>query len=408
VVVLNDGRMGFGTWGAARQVGGIAGLANDAIASFRQNLDPLIDHGQVNPTGRNLWGFTLPGKGAQTERSALCVTTSGHLLYAWGDDVSGTALAKALKMGGCDYGMHLDMNPYHTGFLFTAIDDLAGKKYRSQILTPGMSIPPDRYIQYAPKDFFYVMVRDPAPPAIDGSTPWAPDGGTQPPPHWMPGVWSAHLSAAQGGVDLLDVESGRATWRVRAGVVESPAATPVRELAGEETKRVLFAAGLGVAPDKSPRGLATDGRLAVPVYGGADWGAIVVGDQGHMTIARAADVQAVDGHGDMIELPIVLWDGEARQLPRGPIVPRTAIGATPTGRVVLARGAFSSAAPLAEALARAGCTRVLALDRGARATAFLDRAGTENPPRGRYDESVLYAVATPLAPRAFRFDPAVR
>jgi hypothetical protein len=405
VVVLNDGRVGFGTWGRERKVGGIVGVDDDAIESYRQNLDPLVDHGQVNPTGRNLWGFTLPGKGAQTERSALCVTSSGHLLYAWGDDVSGTALAKALKMGGCDYGMHLDMNPYHTGFLFTAIDDLAGKKYRSQLLTPGMSIPTDRYIQYAPKDFFYVMVRDPAPRGIEGSAPWTPDGGTQPPPHWMPGLWKTRIDGPQGGVEMIDVEAGRATWRVRAGAVESPAATPVRELAGEETKRVLFAAGMGVAPEKSPRGLATDGRLAVPVYGGADWGAIVANAEGHMTLARAADVQGVEPHSDMIELPIVLWNGELRPAQRGPIAPRAAIGTTPTGRVVLARGTFASTSPLAEALARAGCTRALALDRGAHATAFFDRAGTESPPRGRYDESVLYAVATPLAPRAFRFDP---
>jgi len=46
------------------------------------------------------------------------------------------------------------MNPYHTGFLFTAIDDLGAKKYKSQLLTSAMSIPGDRYIQYAPKDFF--------------------------------------------------------------------------------------------------------------------------------------------------------------------------------------------------------------------------------------------------------------
>ncbi|HEV3191157.1 MAG TPA: hypothetical protein VGY54_11700, partial [Polyangiaceae bacterium] len=94
VIVLDDGRVGFGTWGAERKVGGIIGVADDDVISFRQNLDPLIDRQQINPMGRNLWGFTLPGKGAQTERSGLCVTTSGHLVYAWGDDVSGTTLAQ--------------------------------------------------------------------------------------------------------------------------------------------------------------------------------------------------------------------------------------------------------------------------------------------------------------------------
>ena len=69
VVVLDDGRVGFGTWGADK-VAGIAGVADDAIVSFRQNLEALIDHGQVNPTGRNLWGFTLPGKGRRPSARA--------------------------------------------------------------------------------------------------------------------------------------------------------------------------------------------------------------------------------------------------------------------------------------------------------------------------------------------------
>jgi hypothetical protein len=406
VVVLEDGRVGLGTWGAERKVGGIVGVSDGALASFRQNLDPLVDRGEVNPTGRNLWGFTLPGKGVQTERSGLCVTMGGHLLYAWGDDVSATTLARAMKMGGCNYGMHLDMNPYHTGFLFTEIDDLPGKKFRSQLLTTAMSIPTDRYIQYAPKDFFYVMVHDPTPPALDqASSSWAPDGGIQPPPHWMPGLWSAHVSGAQGGVDLVDIEVSRATWRVRAGATESPAATPLRELTGEDAKRVLLAVGLGVAPDKRPRGLATDGRLAVPTYGGEESGALLVSAQGQLSLVRASDVQGVDPHGDMVELPLLIWEGNLAATPNGTLLARAALGVTPGGRVILARGVLTGARPLAEALLRAGCTRAVLLDRGTRATAFLDRAGTERLPRGKYEESVLYAVAAPLPPRAFRFEP---
>jgi hypothetical protein len=111
----------------------------------------------------------------------------------------------------------------------------------------------------------------------------------------------------------------------------------------------------------------------------------------------------------MLELPIVLWDGKPEATMTGPATappaPRAAIGMAPGGRVLIARGTVASAAPLVEVLVRAGCTRALALDRGARATGFFDRAGTASPPRGRYEESVLYAVATPLRPRAFRFDP---
>lgn len=407
VVVLDDGRVGFGTWGSDRRVGGIVGVEDDAIVSFRQNLEALIDRGQVNPTGRNLWGFTLPGKGAQTERSGLCVTTSGHLLYAWGDDISATKLAEAMKMGGCDTGMHLDMNPYHTGFLFTAIDDLSSKKYRSQLLTAGMSIPTDRYIQYAPKDFFYVLVHDPTPPAIDGAAPWTPDGGSQPPPHWLPGVWTTHAQRPEGEVQLLDVEAGRAAWTVRAGTQESPAASPLRELAGDDARHVILAAGAGIAPEKHPRGIATDGRLAVPVHGGDGWGAIAIGSDGKLAIFRGDDVPPLDpAHGQLLEVPLLLWDGKALPQQAGDERLRSAIGVTQEGRVLVARGTFASAAPLAEVLSRAGCTRAVSLDRGTLATALLDRAGTSSPPHARYEESVLYALARPLPPRGFRFEPA--
>jgi hypothetical protein len=382
----------------------VLGVADQDVVSFRQNLDPLIDHGRINPTGRNLWGFTLPGKGAQTERSGTCVTTSGHLLYAWGDDVSATALAKAMEMGGCDYAMHLDMNPYHTGFLFTAIDDLAGKKYKSQLLTPLMSIPVDRYIQYAPKDFFYLMVHDPAPPSVDAGTPWAPDGGLQPPPHWMPGLWNGRVSLPQGPVELLDIEPGRATWRIRAGTKDAPAAAPLRELTGEEAGHVLFALGLGVSAEKRALGLATSGRLAVTIREGDDLGVLYIGEDGQLSILRADEAPALGPRDDLAELPIVLWDGHPASSPSGTPAPRAALGVGPSGRVVVARGTVSNAGPLAEALSRAGCTRGLLLDRGLEATALFDRAGTSTAPRARYDQSVLYAVGMPLRPRGFRFE----
>ena len=404
VVVLRDGRVGFGNWGPERRIGGIDGVDDEAIVSYRQNLDPLIDGGRLNPTGRNVWGYTLPGKGVQTERSALCVTNGGHIVYAWGDDVSATTLAKSMKMAGCDYGMHLDMNPYHTGFLFTAIDDLAGKKYKSQLLTPAMSIPLDRYIQYAPKDFFYVMVHDWEPPQVQSRDPlrWIPSAGTQPPPRWMPGIWSVRMEGS-AAVELVDVEAGRTTWRLRAGTEDAPAAAPLRELLGDQGSRALLAAGMGVALDKRPRGIATDGRLAVPVRGGSDSGALLIGDDGQMTFVRAQDARRIGPHTDMVELPIVLWDGIRSATPSGAVVPRTVIGVTPDGRILFARGTVSSMAPLADALVNAGCTRALALDRGAHATAFFDRAGTDSPPRVRYDETVVYAIASALTPRAFHF-----
>ena len=53
-----------------------------------------------------------------TQRSALCVTAAGHLYYAFAPEIDGPTLGKALRQAGCSYGVHLDMNPGHTGFEF--------------------------------------------------------------------------------------------------------------------------------------------------------------------------------------------------------------------------------------------------------------------------------------------------
>jgi hypothetical protein len=121
-------------------------------------------------------------------------------------------------------------------------------------------------------------------------------------------------------------------------------------------------------------------------------------------MARATEAPALDPHGDLLELPILLWAGKPEAFGSGSVEMRSAIGATPSGRVLLARGRFANPAPLADVLSRAGCTRALLLDRGSHATAFLDRAGSADPPRGRYEESVIYAIATPLRPRGFHFE----
>jgi hypothetical protein len=401
VATLSDGRVGLGSWGANKTVSGIQGVSDDAIESFRQNLDALVDHGQVNPSGRSLWGYSAPGKGIQTERSGLCVTTSGHLIYAWGDDVSATTLAKAMKTAGCDYGMHLDMNPFHTGFMFARIDDIRSKRYQTELLTTQMEIPKDRYVEWSPKDFFYLMLHDPTPPELVGSMGWKADGGSQPAPAWLPGIWTNRLSVAKVEVDVLDVERGRAAWRIRGGTKDAPAANALRDLTGDDATRALMAIGLGASDEKRPLGLATDGKLAVPMRGGADWAALVVRPDGTLSIQRAFDGATLTPATDVAELPLVLYDG-AKISSELAGSARAALGTTSDGRVLLARSGGD--APLAEVLAKAGCTRVVLLDRGAGVPSFVHRSGLGAAPLARYDETVLYAIATPMKPRAFRFD----
>jgi hypothetical protein len=339
----------------------------------------------------------------QTERSGICVTQAGHLAYAWGDDVSATTLAKAMKMAGCTYGMHLDMNPHHTGFIFANVTDLKGRQYKTELLTPKMEISPDKYIEYAAKDFFYVLVHDPTPSA--GSFAWRPDAGTQPAPTWMPGLWSARA----GDVDLLEVEPSRARYRIRAGTKEPDAktgTTPSYDLAEGDAKRVVFALSLGVSGEKKPHGLATDGRVILPFGEEKHRAALVAEPEGSLVIVPAREVGAPAPGADAVELPLLLHDGEVFPQPSGSPVARAALGTTPEGRVVIARGVFANGEPLADALRRAGCTRAVSLDRGGgHAHAGLFRAGTNSPPRARYEQTTLYAMGVPMKPRAFRFEP---
>ena len=274
VVVLDDGRVGFGTWGATARSGGIVGVDDDEIVSFRQNLDPLIDHGQVNPTGRNLWGFTLPGQGrADRALGPLRHRRAGTSLYAWGDDVSATTLAKAMKMGGCDYGMHLDMNPYHTGFLFTAIDDLAAQEV--QVAAPHAGdVDPHRSLHPVRAEGLLLRARA-RPHAARGRRRGA--------------VGGRRRIAASAALDAgrLDRARRRRRGRGRAPRRRGRArrvARPRRERRNRPAARRSASsrattAGASSSPSaraSRPRsaraGIATDGRLAVPVHGGDELG----------------------------------------------------------------------------------------------------------------------------------------
>jgi hypothetical protein len=404
VAVLEGGRVAFGTWGNHTEVGGLLGIADDEIVSYRQNLDPLVDGADVNPKKRGLWGYTLPGTGVQTERSGLCVTPAGHMIYAWGEDTSATALGKAMRAAGCVYGMHLDMNPHHTGFVFTTIRDLKTRDLRGELLAPQMEISTERYIDYAAKDFFYMMVRDPAPKL--GDLAWSPDDGTQPAPRWLPGVYRAE---AAGGVTLVAAAADRLRFRVRAGTAEPDPHTggkPLHELDETDARRVLFSVPMGVATDKRLRGLATGGKQLVPPSG--EGTATLVASASGLALLAAGAAPTLGTDVDFVELPLLVDGGAVLPQARlaGPVAARSALGIGPHGEIVVARATAASDAPLAEALVAAGCARAVRLDRGAHGSGALLRAGTAHPPVSPSDETTLYALAAPMRPRAFRFQAA--
>lgn len=397
VVVTDDHRVGLGSWPQTTEI-------PTDLESFRQNLDPLVEDGVANPTGRYIWGWQIAGTSVMTERTALCVTASGHLYYGWSNEIDGPTLGKALRQAGCSYGIHLDMNPRHCGFVFTDIIDLKKKEYQLAKAHPDMGIAPDKFVNWSPKDFFYVMLRDPA-PSDPSQVRWQPAPGTQPPPAWWPGIFRGEMSLGSLGVELFSFEPGRVSWRLTAGSNEyaSANAGPKRlELTGDDKHQVVASVNLGNTTSSIAMGLAFDTKVAIPMAAGL--GTLVVEDGAIQLLGSGSEVEP-SATRHVAQLPLLAEAGEllpaARE--RGSMRKRGAICVTDRGRVAVAMARHDSSDPLASILLRVGCRRVAELDRGTQHPAFVHRAGTDTPPLGGYEATSLYALGAPMRPYAFRW-----
>lgn len=399
VVVTDTGEVGLGSWPDTEEI-------PENIASFRQNLDPLVEDGVANPTGRSLWGWQLEGESVMTHRSALCVTSAGHLYYAWGSEIDGATLGRALRQAGCSYGIHLDMNPAHTGFVFLDILDLRKQKATLRLADKGMQLVSDKYLRRAPKDFFYVMVRDASPPEHEGFA-WTPDAGAQPPPRWMTGIFGAKLAIGSVEVRLTRFVRGHVVFRARAGSKE-PGAWGVAgvklSLEEREANEVLAAIGLGHTTDATRYGVSF-GRAA-PVQLRSAYATLVANARGELRLVTGG-VPPLAADEDAVQLPLLAKRRalEPRARARGELRQRGALCLAADGATLVALGRHDSSDALADALVRAGCTDVVELERGSQHPAFVHRAGSATPPMASYETSVLYALGRPMLPRAFRWKP---
>ena len=105
-VVYRNGSSTVGQWG--RDVS----MTSDVV-SVRQNLDLLVDNGQVVPAAYNnsatQWGATLGGA-LYVWRSGLGVTANGALIYVGGPGLDIVDLANILVRAGAVRAMELDIN----------------------------------------------------------------------------------------------------------------------------------------------------------------------------------------------------------------------------------------------------------------------------------------------------------
>jgi len=399
VVVTDAAEVGLGSWPQTDEI-----PAN--ILSFRQNLDPLVEDGVANPTGRRLWGWQLDGTSVMTQRTALCVTAAGHLYYAWGEEIDGPTLGKALRQAGCSYAMHLDMNPAHSGFVYTDVVNPKKNEYHLKLADDGMTIPPEKFVRWSAKDFFYVTVRDATPHNTD--IPWTADDGTQPTPAWLPGVYASKVTMGSVDVDLLGFEPGHAELQFRAGTREPVASSAPglkTSLDDAAEHRVIAAIGLGHTTDSTRYGFAFGGNAIVPLRAG--YATLVLTPGESPRIEAPGVTPTLSENQEAVQLPLLVENGklEPRARERGDMRRRAALCITPTERLVIASATHDTSDTVAAALLRVGCTRVVELDRGSHHPAFVHRAGTATPPVASYETSVLYALGRPMLPRAFRWKP---
>jgi len=237
VAVFDDGHVGMGSWPGPqdRRAGydearAVADIPAGMVA-FRQNLTSLVEDGQFNPWNRWWWGAAPKQQSEQTltQRSALCVTREGFMIYAWGDSASPEALGAALVAARCARAMHLDMNSGHSGMEFynvlapqearaqadkktafrteAPMPELPGYLLRARkaVTSMGMALP--RYIHPDPRDYFYLTLK----PGLTGTALAGPLGNqfdSRDLPHagWPP-AFARHADAE---VRLLRIDPARA------------------------------------------------------------------------------------------------------------------------------------------------------------------------------------------------------
>lgn len=153
LVVHTDGTVDVGSWNREVRMG-------PTVASVRQNLVPLVDDGQVNPScatgGAREWGKTV-GQQAYIHRSGFGITGTGAEVYVAGPALSVCTLGHLLTDAGVVRGMELDINPdWVSGAYFQEHPDGSLSGYK---LFPAEKVDARHYLQPSSRDWFAWFMR---------------------------------------------------------------------------------------------------------------------------------------------------------------------------------------------------------------------------------------------------------
>ncbi len=282
VARLSDGRIGLGTWPVEE-------LGPRAPPLYRQNLQPLIEDGVIDPYRRRFWGGSQRGRRdtTRTDRSGLCLTGLGHMAYLYGRYVTPDAFGEAMRTAGCTYGMMLDINStntvfesYRVGRALPPLDreldpeleaegvvpEHESLRYRMQALArPMTDLGRPRYVRREFRDFFYLALR-PEVVTPPGSAICAPrprhEEGSGP-----PRAWACELDEPLAGVALELYDLRRTRIGARAAAAPPPDA-------GTPSAALVFVAGevggttarlLGPEDELPPDATVLPGRAALEV-----------------------------------------------------------------------------------------------------------------------------------------------
>jgi hypothetical protein len=365
----------------------------------------FADHGQVtaNVVGLAQWerpliGATVeerPGDGSVRRRSALCATATGDLVYAFAEDVDRAALSRSLRASGCVTAVPLAASPEELGL---ALASVAGERGTFAVIDDAMDFDAVATLRGSTRDFFYLLRR-----ATTPETPglvFLPDGGTQPPPSWAPGIFAAETTLGGLAVKLVSFERGHIDFRLRAGPREIGARGEPWAGAFEQADaaRALATLELGHATAANRYGLVLGTSVPLPVR--PAFATLVIGDATAPRILLPGESVTLAPGEQAVQLPLLADDRDVTQRARerGAARVRAALGVADGGRLVAAFATHDSSDPLAVALRSAGCRRVVELDRGSHHPAFLHRAGTQTPPRADYESTTLWALSREMRP----------
>ena len=155
LVIYKDGTATVAQWGRDASMG-------PTVAAVRQNLQLIVDQGQVTPgvgaDNYKIWGKTL-GNTVLVWRSGVGVTADGALVYAAGKGLSVTSLATVLQRAGAVRAMELDINTQWTSANYYQLAPGDPQVVSAAKLLPNMARPATRFLAPDERDFVAVFIR---------------------------------------------------------------------------------------------------------------------------------------------------------------------------------------------------------------------------------------------------------